>query len=480
MKDLAHRALNRAQLSGADYADVRFVKRAFETITVKDGHLAGLSLDESEGFGVRALYRGSWGFASSALVTPDEVERVASLATAIAKASHTVQREKVELGPPVATVGRYETPVGEDPFAVSLEEKIALLMAADAEMRAVRGIRATEASLGCQREEKTFASTEGAYIEQVLTETGCGIAATAVGEGDVQRRSYPNSFGRHQATRGFELVREVDLVGNARRIAEEAVSLLTAPICPAGVTTLVLDPTQLALQVHESIGHAIELDRVFGMEASFAGTSFLEPSMLDGFRYGSEIVNVTADATAPGGLGTFGYDDEGMPAQRAPIIEQGMFKGFLSSRETAFKIGRSSNGTMRADGWERMPIIRMTNINLEPGEHSFARLIGEVEDGIYMHTNKSWSIDDKRVNFQFGCEIAWEIKGGKLGRMLKNPTYTGLTPEFWANCDAIGDESQWQIWGTPNCGKGQPGQTAHVGHGAAPARFRNVRVGILS
>lgn len=479
MQELAHHALNRAQVLGAGYADVRFVRRHVETITVRDGHLAGLSIDESAGFGVRVLYDGSWGFASSATVSQAEVERVTELAVAIAKASRKVQRTPVQLGQPVTTRGTYRTPLVEDPFAVSLEEKIALLMAADAELRAVKGIRSSEASLGCQKELKTFASTEGAYIEQELVETGCGIVATAVGDHDVQRRSYPNSFGRHQATRGFELVREVDLVGNARRIAAEAVALLTAPACPSTVTTLVLDPTQLALQVHESIGHAIELDRVFGMEASFAGTSFLAPDMLDGFRYGSELVTVTADATAPGGLGTFGFDDEGIPAQTSPIIEQGVFRGFLSSRETASRIGRESNGTMRADGWQRMPIIRMTNVNLLPGEHSFERLIGEVDDGVYMHTNKSWSIDDKRLNFQFGCEIAWEIKGGKLGRMLKNPTYTGLTPEFWANCDAIGDQSQWQIWGTPNCGKGQPGQTAHVGHGAAPARFRNVRVGIL-
>jgi TldD protein len=479
MKDLADRALNRAQVLGAAYADVRFVTRRFESVSVKDGALAGLSLDESQGFGIRVLFDGSWGFASSATVSDQEVDRVAEQAVAIAKASRQVQRQKVDLGRDYAAHGQYRTDILEDPFAVPIEEKLALLMAADAEMRAVPGIRASEASIGCQREDKVFASTEGAYIEQTLFETGCGLVATAVGHGEVQRRSYPNSFGRHQATRGYELVREVDLFGNARRIAEEAVALLTAPPCPSTVTTLVLDPTQLALQVHESIGHAIELDRVFGMEASFAGTSFLDPGMLDGFRYGSDLVNVTADATLPGGLGTFGYDDEGVPAQRSPIIEKGMFKGFLSSRETATTIGRESNGTMRADGWQRLPIIRMTNVNLEPGEHSFERLISEVDEGVYMQTNKSWSIDDKRLNFQFGCEIAWEIKDGKLGRMLRNPTYTGITPEFWAGCDAIGDRSQWQIWGTPNCGKGQPGQTAHVGHGAAPARFRNVRVGIL-
>jgi TldD protein len=275
-------------------------------------------------------------------------------------------------------------------------------------------------------------------------------------------------------------VRQANLPLHARRIAEEAVSLLSAPQCPSGVTTLILDPTQLALQVHESIGHAIELDRVFGYEAAYAGTSFLDPGMRDTFKYGSSIVNVTADATLAGGLGTFGYDDEGTPARRVPIIEAGQFRGFLSCRETAAKLGEDSAGMARADGWNRIPMVRMTNINLEPGTWTFDAMIADTEDGIYMQTNRSWSIDDKRLNFQFGCQIAWEIKAGKLGRMLKNPTYTGITPQFWAGCDAIANKDHWEIWGTPNCGKGQPVQVAHVGHGASPARFRNVQVGVLS
>jgi len=243
------------------------------------------------------------------------------------------------------------------------------------------------------------------------------------------------------------------------------------------VTTVILDPTQVALQVHESCGHPIELDRVLGMEASYAGTSFLTPEKRGRFRYGSELVTIVADATVPTGLGTFGYDDEGVPAQRVPIVVNGIFQNYLTSRETAALFGEASNGTMRADGWNHIPLIRMTNINLEPGPWRFEDLITDTDRGIYMQTNRSWSIDDKRLNFQFGTEIAWEIVGGKLGRMLKNATYTGITPEFWASCDAICRE--WTMWGTPNCGKGQPGQIAHVGHGAAAARFRGVRVGVM-
>jgi TldD protein len=279
----------------------------------------------------------------------------------------------------------------------------------------------------------------------------------------------------------------MDLPGQAERVGSEAVALLSADACPPGRTAVILDGTQLALQIHESCGHPIELDRVFGTEASFAGTSFLTPEKYGTFRYGSDIVNLTADATIPGGLGTFGWDDEGVPAQRVPIVRDGVFGGYLTSRETAQQLRgilgdaapENSGGAMRADGWSRLPIIRMTNVNLEPGAWEFDDLISDTDDGILMEVNKSWSIDDKRLNFQFGTEMAREIKNGKLGRMLKNATYTGITPQFWGSCDAICNRNHWRVWGTANCGKGQPGQTAHTGHGAAPARFRDVQVGMI-
>jgi TldD protein len=310
-------------------------------------------------------------------------------------------------------------------------------------------------------------------------ESGAGIEATAVAEGEIQTRSFPNSFGRQQGKAGYEYIREQGLVDHAQRIAEEAVALLSAPPCPSTVTTLILDSTQLALQVHESCGHPIELDRVLGEEASFAGTSFLTRDKLGAFRYGSPIVNIYADATIPGALGSFGYDDEGVPAQRTAIVKDGIFVGYLTSRESAALLGQRSNGAMRADGWNRIPLIRMTNVNLEPGSWAFDDLIADTDDGIYMAVNKSWSIDDKRLNFQFGTQIAYEIKNGRLGQMLKNATYTGITPQFWGSCDAICNGEHWQVWGLPNCGKGEPIQSAHVAHGTAPARFRNVRVGIM-
>lgn len=476
MRELAERALDTARLRGAAYADVRIERRRVQTISVKNGRVEALSETFDQGFGVRVLVGGAWGFAGSARLEAAEADRVAALAVAIARASGLTLRQPVELGAAVRSVGSYATPVRRDPFSVGLDEKIELLLSADAAMRSVKGIAVAEGSLEAQRVEKLFASTEGSYVEQTLVESGGGIEALAVGDGEAQKRSYPNSFGRHQGTAGFEFIEAMDLPGNGARIAEQAVQLLTAEPCPSGVMTVILDPTQVALQLHESCGHPIELDRVLGTEAAYAGTSFLTLDKLGTFQYGSEQVTISADATVPTGLGTFGWDDEGVPAQRSVIVRAGRFENYLSSRETAARLGRSSNGAMRAEGWNRIPLIRMTNINLEPGPWRFEDLLADTDAGLYLETNKSWSIDDRRLNFQFGTEIAWEIKGGRLGRMYRNATYTGITPVFWRSCDAVCNN--WSVWGVVNCGKGQPSQSMHVGHGAAAARFRGVRVGV--
>ena len=479
MRDLADRALNVARLRRASYADVRIIRQEVQRILVKNGHVEALSHDQSHGFGVRVVVDGAWGFASSSLLTSPEAERVAAQASVIARASATVQARQIDLGPPVVHQDRYRTAVEIDPFSVSLQDKISLLLAADSEMWRAHGIHVTESSMGFVREDKVFASSEGSYIEQELVESGAGIEATAVAQDEVQTRSFPNSFGRQQGKAGYECVLDLKLVENGQRVAEEAVELLSAPPCPSRTTTLILDSTQLALQVHESCGHPIELDRVLGEEASFAGTSFLTPDKLGSFRYGSPLVNIHADATIPGALGSFGYDDEGVPAQRTAIVDEGLFVGYLTSRESAARFGLRSNGAMRADGWNRIPLIRMTNINLEPGDWAFDDLIADTDDGVYMAINKSWSIDDKRLNFQFGTQLAYEIKKGRLGRLFKNGTYTGMTPQFWGSCDAICSPTHWTIWGLPNCGKGEPVQAAHVAHGAAPARFRKVQIGIV-
>lgn len=480
MKDFMLQAIDHARLLGADYADIRVVDKGQEFILVKNGKPENLSNTNTLGFGVRVLVNGSWGFSSSSVMTKSEVERVTRLAVQIGKASSMVQRERVNLGTAIKSQGVYQTPVKIDPFSVSLEEKLALLMTVDAEMAKEKSVKVRTGQLMFQKEHKWFANSEGAFIEQTLIETGMGIAAWAVGAGEVQVRSYPNSMGRNQVTGGWEIAKEWDLPGNAPRVASEAVALLTAEKCPTGITTsIILGGAQLGLQIHESCGHPIELDRVFGSEISLAGGSFLSTEKLGNFQYGSSEVNITADSTRAKGLGTFGWDDEGVPAQSTPIIRNGLLKGYLMSRETASKLGKTSNACMRAQDWSRIPIVRMVNVSLEAGTWDLNDLIAATDEGIYMDMNRSWSIDDNRYNFQFGTEIGYEIKGGKMGKMLRNSTYTGITPQFWNSCDAVCSEKYWQMWGTPNCGKGEPGQEAHTGHGAAPARFRNIKVGVF-
>jgi TldD protein len=474
----AKRAVEAARDAGAGFADARYVSRDTESLTVKNQEMEGVTRATSEGLGIRVLVDGYWGFAATARLEEEEIKRAAGLAVEIARAAARLPRDPVELAEVEPLTASWTTPVAEDPLSVPLDEKVSLLMEASRRMQQVRGLSFGEASMDFLRQRTAFASSEGAAIEQQIVHSGAGIEATAIGDGELQRRSFPNSFRGHFAAAGYEHIRSLGLAEEAERIGEEAVALLAAPDCPSMETTLILDASQMVLQVHESVGHPVELDRVLGMEEDYAGSSFLNPDDRGRLRYASDKVTITADATLPQGLGSFGYDDEGVPAQRVPIIEEGVFLNFISSRETAAVLGEPSNGTMRADGWEHLPLIRMTNINLEPGEASLEELIGDTPDGLFMATNTSWSIDDRRVNFQFGCEMAWRIKGGKLTEMYKNPNYTGITTEFWSSCDAVGGSEDWSLWGTPNCGKGQPGQVARVGHGTSPARFRNVRVGV--
>ena len=481
MREYAEQVLSHLDRREVQYADVRVVDRRERDLSTKNGKMGHSSSEESLGLGVRVLANGCWGFAATDDFSNESLAAVAARALAIARSSALVKKEDVLLAPEEKVVASWASPFRIDPFSTSVEENLDLLLRADAEMRAVPGITLAEASLHFRRVHQLFLSTEGSAIEQTRLVTGAGIVAYSFADNDIQKRSYPNSFGGQYQLKGYELVEELRLVENARRVAEEAVALHKAEQCPQGKRTIILDGSQVGLQIHESIGHPIELDRVLGTEANYAGTSFLTTDQLRRLRYGSEIVNVVADARLEHGpgLGTFGYDDEGVAAQRTDIIQDGLFLGYLTSRETAPAIRATrSNGTMRADGWNRIPLIRMTNVSLLPGEWKLDDLIADTDDGIYMETNRSWSIDDRRYHFQFGCELAWEIRKGKKTRLLKNPSYSGITTEFWNSCDAICNADHWTLWGTPNCGKGQPSQTMGTGHGASPARFRKVTVGI--
>jgi len=482
MKDVASWALNTAALRGASYADVRLADDRHRALSTKNGKVGSASVAESFGFGVRVIADGAWGFAASDDLSRAAVEATTAHAVEIAKASAQVKQHDIQMAPEKPVTAEWTSPFQIDPFTTSVDQNIELLLKIDSELRSVPGVTLAEANLNFRREEQWFSSSEGAEIHQTKYTTGTGYAAYAFAGSEIQKRSFPNSYGGQWQNKGFELVEELKLVENARRVGEEAVALLTADKCPEGVFNLILDGSQLGLQIHESVGHPIELDRVLGMEANFAGTSFLTLDKLRTLRYGSDLVNIVADARPEHGpgLGTFAFDDEGVAAQCTPIISQGLFTGYLSSRETAHAVGANrSGGTLRAEGWNRLPIIRMTNISILPGERPLTQeqLIASTDDGIYMETNRSWSIDDKRYNFQFGCEAGWEIKQGKRTRMLKNPSYSGITTEFWNSMDAICSRDEWTLWGTPHCGKGQPQQVMGTGHGAAPASFRNVKVG---
>jgi len=482
MKHVANWALNVAALRGARYADVRVVAQRGRSLSTKNGKVGSASDAESVGMNVRVIADGAWGFAASANLGRAAVEATAAKAVEIARASARVKRDDIHLAPEKPAVAEWNTPFRIDPFTTSVEQNIDLLLRIDAELRSVAGVTLAETNLSFNREEQWFVSSEGSDIHQTKLSTGAGYAAYAFAGNEIQKRSYPNSFGGQWQNKGYELVEELRLVENAWRTAEEAVALHKADRCPEGTFDVILDGSQLGLQIHESIGHPIELDRVLGMEANFAGTSFLTLDKLRKLRYGSDLVNVVADARQEHGpgLGTFGFDDEGVAAQCTPIITSGLFTGYLSSRETAHTIGESrSGGTLRAEGWNRLPMIRMTNVSILPGEKplTLEQLVEATAHGILMQTNRSWSIDDKRYNFQFGCEIAWEIKNGKRVRTLKNPSYSGITTEFWNSMDAICSSDEWTLWGTPNCGKGQPQQVMGTGHGAAPARFRGIKVG---
>jgi TldD protein len=449
-------------------------------LTTKNGQVGTLAQSESIGIGVRVLANGAWGFASTDRLTREGVSACAAQAVSIARASALAKRGNVVMVAEDAYVDSWQSPFRKDPFEIPLERQLALLLAADAEMRRVKGVTLTETGMQFRKTDSWFASSIGSLIHQRKMITGCGIAATSFQGEEIQKRSYPNSFGGQHALEGYELVDSLGLLRNAPRIGEEAAALHSATQCPKKTGTLILGGSQLGLQIHESVGHPIELDRVLGQEANFAGTSFLTLDQLNKLRYGSDIVNVVADARLEHGpgLGTFAYDDEGVPAQCTDIIKDGQFRGYLSNRETAHLIGlKRSSGTMRTESWNRLPIIRMTNISLKPGTWNIDDLIADTDDGILMETNRSWSIDDRRYQFQFSTEIGWEIKGGKKTRMLKNPSYSGITTEFWNSCDAICSRDYWTLWGTPNCGKGQPMQTMGTGHGASPSRFRNVRIG---
>lgn len=473
MPELA-RVLGMAQKLGAEYADARYVSITQEPVSLESDGASNVSVSKSAGIGLRVLVDGAWGFASTPYIDSRTLSKLSEEAVKIAGASAMYKKgEGVSLAPLPSIRVKWQTPAALDPFSVKSEDKLAYLNDSIEAAKKMPDIAQARASMISYKEEKEFMSTDGREIQQTLLYTGASISVTARGSGDTQTRSFED-----YASAGYEFVEGLDLKGKGQELAREAGKLLTAPVCPRGVTDLVMGGSMTALQIHESCGHPVELDRVMGWETTYAGTSFLTPEKKGSFRYGSPAVHLVADATVPKGLGSFAYDDEGVEAQRADLIVEGIFQDYLTSRELAPIFDQESNGCMRAVGWQNLPMVRMTNINLEPGDWTLDEIIRDTKAGVFVDSPRSWSLDDKRLNFHFGQEIAYEIKDGSLGKMLKNPAYTGMTPEFWGSCDAVSGKREWNVWGTPGCAKGEPVQVIHVGHGASPARFRNIKVGV--
>ena len=474
LAELADLALAEVVRLGVDYADVRSRREEGESIDVRGQAVEGVSRSSSAGVGLRVRRDGAWGFAATSSADPDDVRRAAETAVEIARASAKVQRaDRADLDDSAPVIGSWITPHELDPLDVPLQDRSAHLLEATSAAADAADLSWVEATTDAWRTGSAFRSSEGARIDQLVIQVGAGLAAYAVGGGEVQRRSCPTSFRGQFETGGWEEILALDLVGGAPQTAREAVALLTAPDLPYREDeVLILGSSQLALQVHESIGHAVELDRILGSEAAYAGTSWVQVADLGRLRYGSPLVTVTADATTPHAMGSFGWDDEGVAAHRSPIITDGVLTGFLTDRVHAAAIGQRSNGTSRADSWGALPLIRMNNVSLQPKEGDLASIVADTPSGVLMQTNRSWSIDDRRLNFQFGCEAAYDVRHGRIGQLYRNASYAGRTPDFWGSCDALGGPGDWQVWGIPNCGKGQPAQVSRVAHGAATGRFR--------
>uniref|UniRef100_A0A7C3Z427 TldD/PmbA family protein n=1 Tax=candidate division WOR-3 bacterium TaxID=2052148 RepID=A0A7C3Z427_UNCW3 len=475
-KELVALALEVIEKEGVSYGDCRFTRIEEETIHQENGRIDTLKRDEDQGIGIRVIKDGAWGFAATSKLTKEDVIRAAKLAVRVAKASTKVKEKDVLLAPAERVEDTYITPITRDPFSVPIEEKINLLFLCDETMRKVKGVNRRRGELYFYKRFQIFASTEDSLIEQTIYHSGGYIEAMSVKGAVTGERSYPGMRG-HYKSAGYEFIESLKFPEHAQRVAEEAVALTTARECPEMITTVILDGSMVAIQVHETVGHPTELDRVLGTEVSLAGTSHLTPDKRGNFRFASEIVTITADATIQGGLGTFGYDDEGVKASKTFLIKDGIFVGYLTSRETAAVFNEKSNGTMRATSWGFIPLIRMTNINLLPKEGRLEDLIADTKEGIYFESAGAPSIDDKRLNYHISSEIGWLIKNGKKTEMIRRPAYSGISYEIWRNCDAICGSEEWEVWGVPNCGKGDPMQVAHVGHGASPARFRNIKVG---
>jgi TldD protein len=459
------------------YADVRFTIDLRQSYTgSSDSAITHPDNRRHSGFGVRVLKNGAWGYAASATESKKEAVNVAETAVHLAIASSQLIKTPVKLSQIKPIKAIWKNPMNIDPFALADEDKAMVLSNALSLAKSIKGLQKTTGHLAFHRTQTWFWSSDGSEIFQEITMPSIELRFTAGDGHAAQTRSWPSSHGGFACTGGMEQLERIISQESVAKRAEEAIMLSRAKPCPEGLFTVILAPDQMSLQIHESIGHPLELDRVFGAEANFSGTSFAQPHLLKKLQIGSDSVNVYTDPTEEAVLAAYRYDDDGVPARPVQIIRNGLLTGYLSGRETARRINMDSSGNNRAAGWRHYPINRMSNTRLEPGDFSWNNLLAGIDKGLYMATNRSWTIDDRRDTFRFECELAREIRGGKLGRIYRNPVYSGRTLDFWRSCDAIGDATLYQNWGTPSCGKGEPSQILHTSQGSSPARFQNVAV----
>ena len=456
---------------GATYADARTVEREYETVSVKDGAVESVTRAADRGVGFRVLHKGAWGFAATDRTTDAALRELVDEAFGRAEAAASVHRRPVKLAPIPTQHGEYRTSLRRDPFAVPLAERIDHLRAID---RASVGpnIRTRRSSVAAYRTRKHLVTSEGTDVTQEIVETGAGLSVLAVKAGRKPASRYDSRLTRQA---GWEYVEHLDLIARASRYRADAEATLDAPLATEKPTTLVFAPEFLALLVHESCGHPTEADRLLEHEVAFAGTTFMWPEDRGRLRYGSPHVSMTADATVPGGMGTFGWDDDGVPAMRTKLVDKGIFVGYLTSRETAGALGVPvAIGSARAEGWQHFPIVRMVNVSLDAGTTPYPDVLRGVESGLLLEAPASYSLDDKRQNFHFSTQAARVIRNGELDGYVRGVSFQSLTPDFWGRCDLVADD--WELHGFLSCAKGEPLQLMRVGHGAAHARFRDVPI----
>ena len=459
----------------ADWIGIRAVHESATRRSVRDGHpeVNGQSL--SRGAMVEVLAQGQIGYGATNVLSPEGLRSAAETAyrQAIAASQWRIHEVTVAARPKV--VGQYVSPQKKPFEALSLADINQLLARICQSLKVADSIVQTNAIAITQEIESWYVSTNGSEVYQKLALLETHYGATAQAGAIVQNRSH-NGYLAHCYQGGWELFPESNLWEQVQQVGEQAVELLTAEECPTGVTTLVLAPDQMMLQIHESVGHPLELDRILGDERNYAGGSFVKPEDFGVLTYGTKLMNITFDPTVLGEFASYAFDDTGAPASKEYLIRNGQLERGLGSFESQARLQAPGVACARASSWNRPPIDRMANINLEPGTSSFTDILAGIETGVYMETNRSWSIDDQRYKFQFGCEYAKLIEHGQLTKTLRNPNYRATTPQFWSSLMQVGDDATWEVYGTPYCGKGEPNQVMRVGHASPICAFANVEV----